>query len=251
VLVVARATFLEAGRDRGLLVSVAFAVALALFSRVLGWLSLEDTLKMVQDFSLTGLLVLAILLAMLVGAQSLAREVERRTIYTVLSRDCTRGEFLLGKYAGLVAVTWTAVLAAAAFAVAWIALNGGAPTAAVGAAVLGILAETLVLIAMALLLGSLASPTIASVGVLIFTLCFHATGALLELTSGDRNKDMKPVFDVVQAVVPNLQNVNFINGTTSGRPVEWGTLGLGTVQMILWSAAFLLVAGSLFRRRQF
>lgn len=255
VSVVAKATFLEAVRDRVLLVSVAFAVALALFSRVLGWLSLEDTVKMVQDFSLSGLQILALLLAMLVGAQSLAREVERRTIYTVLSRDCTRGAFLVGKYAGLVLVTWTAVGGAALFTVFWIWLNGGAVFghggAAILAAILGIFAETLVLTAVAMFLGSLSSAAIASVGVLIFYVCGHATEALRELTQGDRNADMKPLFETIYRVVPNLSNVNFINATTSGRPVVWGDLGAGSLQMAIWSAAFLFAATALFRRRQF
>lgn len=251
VSTVARATFLEAVRDRVLLVSVAFAVGLALFSRVLGWLSLEDTLKMVQDFSLSGLQILALLLSMLIGAQSLAREVERRTIYTVLSRDCRRGEFLAGKYAGLVLVTWTCVAAAGAFVAVWVQVWGGSVSGALLAAVLGVMAETLVLTAVALLLGSLASSAIASVGVLVFYLCGHATEALVELTKGDRNPGVRPLFNAIYRIVPNLENVNFINHTTSGKPVDWSALGLGTLQMALWSAAFLFAAAALFRRRQF
>jgi ABC-type transport system involved in multi-copper enzyme maturation permease subunit len=90
VLVLARASFLEAVRDRVLLVVALFTVGLVLFSRVLGWLSIEDDLKMVQDFSLSGMGWLALLLAMLVGAFSIAKEVERRTLYPILSRDVTR-----------------------------------------------------------------------------------------------------------------------------------------------------------------
>jgi ABC-type transport system involved in multi-copper enzyme maturation permease subunit len=249
--VVAKATFLEAVRDRVLLVSVAFAVGMMLFSRVLGWLSLEDTLKMVQDFSLSGLSVLALLLAMLVGAQSLAREVERRTIYTVLSRDCTRTEFVLGKFAGLVAVFWLVLLGGAVFQALWVTVWGGSVGGALVAATLGILCETLVLTAVALLLGALANPAIASVGTLAFYLCGHATEALRELASKDGGTDLAGVFEVIYRVVPNLENVNFINHTTSGRPVEWASLGLGALTMGVWSAVFLAGATYLFRRRQF
>lgn len=252
VTVVAKATYLEAVRDRVLLVSVAFAIALMLFSRVLGWLSIEDTIKVVQDVGLSGLHVLAILLAMLVGAQSLAREVERRTIYTVLTRDCTRTEFVLGKFAGLVTVSWTALAAAAAFLGVWIALSGGAPGTAVLAAVLGILAETIFLTAVALFLGALANPAIAAIGTLAFYVAGHSTTALFELTEKQgRAPDMAGVFRILHRVVPNLETVNFINHTTSGRPVVWSDLGVGTLVMCGWAAAFLAGATLLFRRRQF
>ena len=249
--IVAKATFLEAVRDRVLLVSAAFAVGMMLFSRVLGWLSLEDTLKMVQDFSLSGLQILALLLAMLVGAQSLAREVERRTIYTVLSRDCTRTEFVLGKFAGLVAVTWVVLLAAAALMCGWFLVCGGAVGEAIAAATLGILSEAMVLMSVALFLGALANPSIASVGVLAFYLAGHATEALRELTQGDRAQGFNGIFEVLYRVVPNLENVNFINHTTSGRPIDWSQLGLGAVTMLVWTCVFLAGATVLFRRRQF
>src|SRR6185295_10188787 len=82
VAVVASATFREAVRDRVLFIVLAFAAALILGSRVLGWLSIEDELKMIQDWSLSGMSLLVLLLAMLVGAGSIAREVARRTVYT-------------------------------------------------------------------------------------------------------------------------------------------------------------------------
>ena len=110
VTAIAVATFKEALRDKLLLLVVVFAIGLVLFSRVLGWLSVEDEVKMVQDFSLTGMSLLSLFLAMLVGANSLAREVERRTVYTVLTRTGTRMEFILGKFAGLVGVFWLCLL---------------------------------------------------------------------------------------------------------------------------------------------
>lgn len=249
--VVAKGTFLEAVRDRVLLVSAAFAIGMMLFSRVLGWLSLEDTLKMIQDFSLSGLNVLALLLAMLVGAQSLAREVERRTIYTVLSRDCTRTEFVLGKFAGLAAVFWTVLLIAASLMSLWFVVWGGKVGEAVVAAVLGILCESLVLTSVALLLGALANPSIAAVGTLAFYLAGHSTEALRDLTESGRTAEFGDAFVVLYRVIPNLEDVNFINHTTSGRPVAWGHFALGAGIMLLWTGVFLTGATYLFRRRQF
>ena len=245
------ATFREAVRDRVLLLVVLFAVALVLFSRVLGWLSVEDELKMVQDFSLTGMSLLSLFLAMLIGAGSLAREVERRTVYTVLTRTGTRTEFILGKFAGLVGVFWLCLLGAGAALALWVTIWGGEVGPALVAAMAGLLLETVLLTAVALFLGALAAPAIASVGTFAFYLVGHGTEALRELTEQGRNPDFAAVFRLLYKVLPNLENVNHINATVSGRPVDWTALGMGAVYVACWTAAFLAGAVVLFRRRQF
>ena len=251
VRAVAGATFREAVRDRVLIVVVLFAVALVLFSRVLGWLSVEDELKMVQDFSLSGISLLALFLAMLIGAGSLAKEVERRTVYTVLTRQCARGEFIVGKFVGLVSVFWLCILGASACLAVWVLAWGGAVGEGIAAAVIGILLEVLVLTSVALFLGSLTAPAIASVGTIAFYFVGHSTEALRELTTDGRDPGFGAVMDVLYRLVPNLENLNFINHTTSAKAVMWGDVGLASVYALVWAAAFLLGAVLLFRRRQF
>ena len=251
IAVVASATFRESVRDRVLLVILAFAAAMILGSRVLGWLSIEDELKMVQDFSLSGISALTVLLAMLVGAGSIAREVERRTVYTVLSRDCGRGEFVLGKFAGLVAVFWACILGMALILFAWVLVWGGSIGEAQVAAVLGLASEAIVLTAAALFFGTLSAPSLAATGTLAFYLVATRTEALREMTENGRNPDFAAAYKVMYVVLPNLENVNFINATTSGRPVHWEHFGMGAVTVACWSAAFLAGAIVLLRRRQF
>jgi Cu-processing system permease protein len=249
--VVAGATFREAVRDRVLLVVVAFAAGLILASRVLGWLSIEDSEKMVKDFSLSGISLLVAFLAMLVGAGSIAREVERRTVYTVLSRDCRRDEFVLGKFFGLVSVFWTCIVGMSAVLFLWIALWGGTVDEKMVAAVLGLCCEAVVLTAVSLFLGVLSAPALAAAGTMAFYVVGHLTEAMRELTSDGRSPEFAAAFRVLYRVIPNLENVNFINATTSTAPVHWTDLGLGAVSVFCWTAVFLVGAALLFRRRQF
>lgn len=251
VLVVARATFLEAVRDRVLLVIALFTIAVVLFSRVLGWLSIEDELKMLQDFSLSGMSWLALMLAMLVGAFSIAKEVERRTLYPLLSRDLTRGEFVLGKYFGLVGAIWICLAGSAVALMLWLAVWGGHPTPALFAALLGLLLESLLLVAVALFLGTLTAPAVAAIGTCGFALAAHSTEALRELTMGGRSPDYAGLWVALYRLIPNLEDVNFINATSAGLPVHWAQLGLGGLAVTLWSVVFVGGAIVLFRRREF
>ena len=250
IAVLAGATLRETLRDRILLVVVAFAVGLVFFSRVLGWLSIEDEIKIVQDFSLTGMSLLSLFLAMLVGAFSLAREVERRTAGTLLSRDLGRSEFILGKFAGLVSVFWLCLLGTAAVLTAWIFLWGGRPGPALAAAVAGLLVEALLLTSVALFLGALVGPMLAALGTFVFYVAGHTTEALRELTADNANPALGQAMGIVYRVLPNLEDVNFINATTSTQAVAWGDLGLGAVACLCWTAVFLMAAMALFRTRE-
>jgi ABC-type transport system involved in multi-copper enzyme maturation permease subunit len=250
VQVLARATYLEAIRDRVLLVVALFTLGVILFSRVLGWLSVEDELKMVQDFSLSGLSWLALLLAMLVGAFAIAKEVERRTLYPILSRDVTRAEFLVGKYLGLVGATWTCLLGASLALIVWLVVWGGHPSAALAAALLGLLCEALLLVSVAVFLGTMTAPAIAAIGTCGFALAAHSTEALRELSANGGHNQFAGLWAVVYRIVPNLEDVNFVNATTLARPVAWGQLGTGALAITLWSCAFLAGAVMLFRRRE-
>lgn len=254
IRVIGVATFREAIRDRVLLVVILFAVALMLFSRVMGWLSIEDPLKMVQDLSLSALSVLGLFLAMLIGATSLAREVERRTVYTVLTRTAGRGEFIVGKFLGLVAVFWLAVVGSAAVLAGWLAVLGASLSAAYVAAIVGILGQTLILTAVALFLGALANQTIAAVGTFAFYVAGNSTEALLDLTQRGGEAAVGgfgPVFSVLYHVLPNLYNLSYIDHTTFDAPVPWGDLALGLASGVCWTVVFLAGAVVLFRRRQF
>jgi ABC-type transport system involved in multi-copper enzyme maturation permease subunit len=248
--IVAGATFREAMRDRVLFVVLLFAVGVVLFSRVLGWLSIDDEMKMVEDFSLSGLSVLSLLLAMLVGAFALAKEIERRTLYPLLSRDLRRGELVVGKYVGLVGAFWAALSAAAVLLALWLLVWGGKPGLPFVAALAGLLCEALLVTAVALFLGALTAPPLAAVGTCAFVLAAHSTEALRELCANGKSPAFAAVWSVVYRLMPNLEDVNFINTTGGTIPVRWDHLGMGALAMVLWSSVFVGGAVLLFRRRE-
>jgi ABC-type transport system involved in multi-copper enzyme maturation permease subunit len=249
-IVLARATFLEAMRDKLLLVVALFAIGMVLFSRVLGWLSIEDEIKMVQDFSLSAISCLALFLAMLVSAFSVAKEVERRTLYPILSRDVTRGEYVVGKYLGLVGATWTCLAGAGIALLVWVAVWGGQPGEALLAALLGLLFESLLLTAAALFFGMLTAPAVAALCTCGFALAARSTEALRELAMSGRG-DHAGFWSSAYQLMPNTEDVNFINATCAGLPIHWEQLAMGAAAMALWSTLFVSGAILLFRRREF
>ena len=94
--------FKESVRDKVLYNLVAFAVLLIAASYLLGQLTAGQDIRIIKDLGLASIGAFGLLIAVFIGIGLVWKEVERRSIYGVLSKPLTRSEFVLGKYAGLV-----------------------------------------------------------------------------------------------------------------------------------------------------
>src|SRR5438552_16478980 len=101
VAAIARNAFREAVRDRVLYKLVVFALLLIAGAIFLGELSGGQAAKILVDLGLSASLLFGVLIAIFVGVGLVYKELERRTLYAILSKPIGRGEFLLGKYLGL------------------------------------------------------------------------------------------------------------------------------------------------------
>ena len=111
--------FKESVRDKVLYNLVAFAVLLIFVSYLLGQLTAGQDIKIIKDLGLAAIASFGRLIAVFIGIGLVWKEVERRSIYSLLSKPIRRHEFVLGKYAGLALTLLVnvAVMTAAFYAV--------------------------------------------------------------------------------------------------------------------------------------
>jgi ABC-type transport system involved in multi-copper enzyme maturation permease subunit len=98
---VAVSVFKESVRDRVMYNLVAFAALLIAVSYLLGQLTAGQDVKIVKDLGLAAIATFGLLIAVFIGIGLVWKEVERKSIYSLLSKPIGRAEFILGKYAGL------------------------------------------------------------------------------------------------------------------------------------------------------
>src|SRR3954470_1616939 len=102
VRVVAVNVFRESVRDRVPYNLVLFAILLIASSYLLGQLTAGQDVKIIKDLGLAATSVFGLFIAIFIGIGLVSKEVERRSIYSLLSKPVSRAEFITGKYAGLV-----------------------------------------------------------------------------------------------------------------------------------------------------
>src|SRR5438477_5574409 len=111
--------FRESVRDKVLYNLVAFAILLIAASYVLGQLTAGQDVKIIKDLGLAATSMFGLFIAVFIGIGLVSKEVERRSVYSLLAKPIHRYQLVLGKYVGLtltLAVNVT-VMAVALYAV--------------------------------------------------------------------------------------------------------------------------------------
>ena len=104
VLVIALNTYREAVRARILYGLIALALATTAYSLVVGAYTAHNQLRVVSDLGAATTSLYAIIVAIVLGATSLYRELELKTLFPILARPVSRTEYLAGKYFGTLLV---------------------------------------------------------------------------------------------------------------------------------------------------
>jgi Cu-processing system permease protein len=101
VVVIALNTYREAVRARVLVGLLALALGTSAYSLVIAAMSIRGETRIVADIGAASISLYAVLVAIILGATSLYRELELKTVFPILTRRLRRHEYLVGKYFGI------------------------------------------------------------------------------------------------------------------------------------------------------
>ena len=103
IFAIAMNTHREAVRARVLLGLLAAALAATAYSLVIAAMSIRQEMRIVADIGTFVISVGSVLVAIVLGATSLYRELELKTVFPILTRKLRRHEYIVGKYLGILA----------------------------------------------------------------------------------------------------------------------------------------------------
>jgi ABC-type transport system involved in multi-copper enzyme maturation permease subunit len=230
---IASNTFREAIRDRILYLLLVFALLLMGLSQVLSLLTVGGEEKIIKDLGLASISLFGVLTAIFIGVALVSKEIERRTIYTIVSKPIHRHEFLLGKYFGL-ALTLFVNTSVMTLWFYLILLLKGFADARLLLAILLIFLELLLVTAFAILFSSFSTPILSTLFSLALYLVGHLTWslALLEERVGPA---ARALCRVLSWTLPNLEIFDIKGEVVHGAPVS--------AQIVLWAVVYLLGYG--------
>jgi len=246
---IATNTVRQAIRSKLLYTLLFFALVLIGGGVLVSSLSYVEHTRIVQDIGLAAIRVFSIGIAIFVGVGLIHGEVDRRTIYTILSKPVSRSEFIAGKYVGLVLTIWLQ-LAVMTMAFVCVSFAVGAPVDAGHFAAVGLIAvELMLMIAVATLFSSFTTPMLASIFTLGTYFAGHLSRDLLQLGKQADSQGLETVTRVLYWSLPDLESFNLTVEAVHGLAIPASAIWLPVAYGLLYSLLLLVGAAFVFERR--
>jgi Cu-processing system permease protein len=248
---IASNTFREAVRDRVLYNLIAFALLLSGAAILVGQISIDIERLVVVDLGLTAVSLFGIVIAIFIGIGLVSKEIEKRTLYTVLSRPVRRWEFIVGKFFGLAGtlVVNTFFMAIGVFgALLYVAHKFSPADASILIALYFIILEFLIVCALALLFSSFSTPLLSAV----FAFSLFVIGSFAEDLRGFAAMShgfTRWIATAAAYLVPNFSALNVISAVAHEQPVSAQLVLQNTFYALFYTAMALCGAVLIFERR--
>ena len=248
---IASNTFREAVRDRVLYNLIAFALLLSGAAIFVGQISIEIEKLVVINLGLTAVSLFGVVIAIFIGIGLVSKEIEKRTLYTVLSRPVRRWEFIVGKFFGLsgTLVVNTCCMAIGVFAALLYVAHKLVPAdLLIFVALYFIILQFLIVCSLALLFSSFSSPLLAAV----FSFSLFVIGSFAEDLRGFAGMAHGITRWMAMAaayLVPNFSAFNVISSVAHEHTVVGQLVLHNTLYALFYAAAALSGAVLIFEHR--
>ena len=251
IIVIALNTFRENLRDKILYSLLIFAALLMGASILLGALTIAEQEKIIADMGLASINVIGVIIAIFVGIGLVSKEIERRTIYTILAKPISRSQFILGKYLGLVITLGVNLVIMFDVFLFTLWMTQVPITMVLVQAVTLMMVEFLVVTATALFFSTFSTPTLSAALTLGLYFIGHLTSDLKTLAEKSSSEVTKAVMTVLYYLCPNLEVLNIKGQAVSGVSLAWSYQLSATLYGLLYASLLLAGAAAIFQKRDF
>ena len=244
-------TFREALRNKLLYTLLGFGILMIGVGVLLATLSYVEVDEILQDMGMGAIRFFSAGIAIFIGIGLIHTEIERRTIFTILSKPVSRTEFLIGKWAGLTFTVWLQLgLMALAFGV--VSSLAGAPLGAghaVAIALIGL--ELMLLVAIATFFSAFTTPMLAALFTVGLWMIGHLSRDLRALGEQSELESVTSMTDFIFLVMPDFEVFNKTLQAVHGLPIPASEIWLAIVYALGYTVCTLLFGSMIFQRRDF
>ena len=244
--------FREAVRDRVLYNLIFFALVMIGAAILVGQISIGIERLVIVNLGLSAISLFGLVMAIFIGVGLVSKEIEKRTLHSLLAKPIRRWEFLVGKYAGLV-LTLTVNTAFMTLGLAGALFYVGRPLVrsdvSILIAIYFILLALALVTALALFFSCFSSPMLST----LFTLAIYITGIFAKdiRDFGDLTHSpfVKAFTRVVYYLVPNFHNFNAIAAAAYGERISFALVVQNTLYTACYVTLLLLASSAIFSNR--
>ena len=227
-----------------------FGVAVVAVSPLLPAFELGIRPQFLKDISLSLTSLFGVVLAVVLSVNQVPGEIERRTIYNILSKPVSRLEYLLGKYLGILADLAIILVIMGLEILVLVSTRAHAASPVIFQGVFTVFLECAIIAAFCLFLSTFATASVnVFTTILFYLLCHVKTDFLHKTLVEGTNGFLKVLAWPAYYLLPNLENYNISQQVGYGKGVPAGYLLRVSGYAVLFVVIFLVLGYLVFRRK--
>ena len=251
ILTLALNTFKEAARSKVFYLLFFMGVLFTVNAKFISMLTVGNEARVTLELGLSTIQIFITLIAIFTGINLVFKEIDKRTIYNILSKPLHRSHFFFGKFTCLMLTLFVALLGMGALFILFLLLVKAPLTQQLFYFFIMLFCELAVVVAVSLLFSSFTSPILAT----IFTITLYVIGHLLWTYNQFKGLIQEPVskfmVKTIYYLLPNLEKFNLKSEVILGNPIPGTTVVLNVLYALIYTSALLLLSLFIFSRREF
>lgn len=255
VLVIAKNVFWEVFRDRILYLIAFFALLLLIVQRILPEVAATTEGKMLLDFGLAIMSILALIVAVFVGTGLINKEIEKRTVYILIAKPVSATELIVGKHLGLSAVLAVLIAAMTGIYLGVLQISATAYPSlnSLLLAAVFLLLQMSLMAAVAILFGTFSSSILATLLTLGVYFMGNLSQDMVKLNQLVENPDFQRLTKALFLIFPDLSRLDLKNLAVYGMGSlpSPETLALNAGYGVAYAIFLLAIAIMIFSYREF
>ncbi len=244
-------TFKEAVRNKVFYLLIFFGIFFSFSSRIISLLTIGDTSKVIKDIGLGSINFFSVLIAVFTGINLVFKEIDKKTVYNILSKPVRRRDFILGKFLGLAFTLFVALILMAVVFLFFLYIFSGNVDPGLMLYFLFLYCELLILISVSILFSSFSTPILSSVFTILIYFIGHFVWTFNEFKHKITGTLEKAVAYFFYYIFPNLEKFNIKNSVVMGETIEPVIFFSTILYGLFFVIAILSLSIYIFNKREF
>lgn len=249
IFIIARYTFMEIYKSKIMMSIVFLGLALIVVSFVASEFSYGVPERIALDFGFGSLTLSSVGMAIFIGVNLIAKEIENRTVYMTLSRPVRRYSFLLGKILGLSCILWVNILLLGILSIGFFLYLGGEFTPLLLWMIFFAFLEALLAMLIVMLFSLVTNITMSVVYTLAIYIAGHAINDLSLLPYVKANPWLEETINLYSWLFPNFSKINIKDYAIYKQNLSLVYLSSAGAYALCYATMLLMLAGLIFQKK--
>lgn len=251
ILSIANVVFKESLRNKVIISLIALSFIIIFISAFLDPIALGEKDRIVKDIGLGSISLFNLMIILLAGTRLIYQEIDKKTIYLIVTKPVSRTQIILGKFLGLMYIIDSICISTGLFLIAVMLIFRIPFSPLIILSIVFILLQFTLLASIVIFFSTFTSPVMAG----FFTMMTYIVGYLVKdlqfFIEKVASQAVAVIIRIIVLIIPNFYYTDIKLNAVNNMPVSGSYIIFTVSYMLLYTVFFLYISSLIFQKREF